>query len=169
MKTSAFLIILWIFNIQFSNSQNYETGINDRIDTLITFDPATNIEEIKVMKYSYMYLNAENCESLPKNLIGKTSVIKFALLKEISFLEFRCNGKFQAKAAGGWEVKSFNLVVNNTNQAPLKIANLGSELSAEAQKMLSELKSAERIAFEQITLAHPQKGETSAEFSLQIK
>lgn len=121
MKFSPLLIILWIFNIQISNSQNYKTGISDRIDTITTFDPETKIEEIMVIKYSFVYLDADNCESLPKSFTAKANAIKFDLAKEISLLEFRCNGKFQAKGKGRWEIKSFNLVVYNANQSPTKL------------------------------------------------
>lgn len=169
MKTSSLLFILLILIINKSTSQKYETGVYERIDTIVIFDPETNIEEIKIVKSMNVYIDADNCESLPKTFIAKTNKAKVAEIKELSDIEIRCNGKFQREWKGEWEIHSFNLVIYEAKQTPRTIANLGSYFTNETQMVLAEINSGELITFEQITLVHPQKGQATAGFSLQIE
>lgn len=170
MNASSLLFIFLILITNKSTSQKYETGVYERIDTIITLDLETNIEEIKIVKSMNVYIDADNCESLPKKFIAKICKAKVEQVKELSSLEFRCNGRFQRVWEGEWEIKSFNLVISKANQAPRTIDNLGSKFTKETQKVFAEMNSGELIAFEQITLVHRQKGlSKTAEFSLQIK
>ncbi|MBK9722704.1 MAG: hypothetical protein IPO78_13995 [Saprospiraceae bacterium] len=169
MKTSSLLFILLILTTNLCTSQKYETGFNAGIDTIVTFDLETNIEVIKIVKYLNVFIDADNCESLPKKFIAKISMAAVAQVTELSAIEFRCNGKFQREWEGEWEIQSFNLVINKSKQAPRTIANLGSQFTEETKKVLAEISSGEIISFEQITLVHPQKGRTTAGFSFRIK
>ncbi|MDQ3142141.1 MAG: hypothetical protein M3Q56_07835 [Bacteroidota bacterium] len=165
MKASSLIFILLILIITKSISQKYETGVYGRIDTIVTLDLDTNIEEVKIVKSMNVYIDADNCETLPKEFSAKTTKAEVAQVKELTDIEFRCNGEFQRE----WEIESFNLVINKMKNAPRTITNLGSNFTLETKKVLSEMNSGELIAFEQITLLHPKKGLATVGFSLQIK
>jgi hypothetical protein len=169
MKTSSLLFSLLIFIVNKNISQNYETGIYERIDTVVIFDPATNIEEIKIVKSLNVYIDVDNCESIPKKFVAKTSNVKVAQVKELSAIALRCSGKFQGNWNSEWTIQSFNMVIYRAKQAPRTIANWGSDFTPETRRALEEIKSGELIAFEQVVLVHKQKGLFTTGFSLQIK
>ena len=105
MKLSLiFLLSLDILiNVECS-SQKYKTDIYERIDTIITLDMETNIADTQIVKYTDVFIDAENCDSMSEHFIAKTCVTNKFRVKKLTALEFRCNGMFQREWEGEWEI-----------------------------------------------------------------
>ncbi len=169
MKISVPILVLFMLINNTSTSQNYNTGIYERIDSIITLDMETNITDTQIVPVISIFIDAENCDSLPLHFIAKTCGGDVAQLKKLSTIEFRCNGKFQRYWEDEWDIKAFNLKPTKRNQPIQSIINQGSEFGQELKEVLANLKSGENIVFENIILVHPKKGTVAAEFLMQVK
>jgi hypothetical protein len=176
MKTTSLLFSLLIFIVNKNISQQYQTSIFERFDTIVIFDPETLVEEVRYVSSMNAIIEAGHCESLPKKFMAKTGRASIDEIKKLSAIELRCDGTVEMfwnvqsnKFDKVWEVQSFNLVVYKANQPPRTIVNWGSDFTPETKKALEEMKSGELITFEQIVLVHKQRGLFTAGFSLQIK
>lgn len=169
MKSSLCSIVPFILISYNSNSQQSNTDIYDRRDSVVTLDMEKNITDTKIIKYTVVFIDAENCNSLPLHFIAKTCRADVAQLKKLSAIEFRCNGIFQRYWEDEWDIKAFNLRTTKKNQSIQSIINQSSEFGQEIKEVLVNLKSGENIVFENIILVHPKRGTAAAEFSMQVK
>lgn len=169
MKTRSLLFLFLILSGAKGASQKMETGVYERIDTIITFDPQTQIEEIRIVKVNAVYMDAEFCEPLPKVFVAKRAEADLEQVKELSAIEFRCSGLYQREWAGEWKIQSFDLVIYKSNQATQTIANWGSDFTEETRKGLAGLDSGDLVSFERVILVHPQKGLMTGGCSLLVK
>lgn len=169
MKTCMLLGILWIMGMSDSASQAFDARVYERIDTIITFDPQTLIEEIRIVKVNAVYMDTEFCEPLPKSFIAKRAKADLEQVKKLSAIEFRCSGMYQREWAEEWKIQSFDLVIYKLNQATKTISNWGSDFSEETRKGLAGLDSGDLVSFEQVILVHPQKGLITGGCSLLVE
>lgn len=170
MKLSLIFLLSFdiLINVECS-SQKYKTDIYERIDTIITLDMETNIADTQIVKYTDVFIDAENCDSMSGHFIAKTCVTNKSRVKKLTALEFRCNGMFQREWEGEWAIQAFNIKSRNKKQTSQATINQGSEFSPKVKEILSKVKSGDQIVFENIILEHPIKGKVTAEFLMQVK
>lgn len=168
MKNLIICCFLLIASIAKVASQTYTSGVYNRVDSISIYDPETNLTESKIVKVNAIYLDASNCESLPAKFIAQDCSADEVLIKQLTEIEFRCNGMFQRNWEGEWNILSFNLVVYKDKHPPMTVFNQGSEFSDKTMRLLSTMKSWEHLKFARIILEHPQKGSVIAGFSLLV-
>ncbi len=162
---SLFIVLLFT---QKSVAQTFETGVYDRIDTIIIFDPETHIEQIEISKIASLYIDASQCDSLPKVFKAKGVNISKAISKELSALEFRCRGLAQLDWKGDLEVESFKILFYRRNKVTRVLFNKGAFFTEEVRKEIGKMSSGNRIVLKQILLAKQQKPISTGEFTLNI-
>lgn len=169
MKTGSLLLFCVLLNVAKGSSQKIQTGVYERIDTIVTFDPQTLWEEIRIVKVNAVYMDAEFCEPIPDAFMAKRGQVDLSMARELNEMEFRCSGMFQREWAGEWEIQSFNLVLYKANQPHGTWANWGAEFTEEARKGLSGLAAGDLLSFEQVILVHPKEGLKTGGCSLLVK
>lgn len=168
MKAILVCCIFLIGSMNQGICQNFKSGVYDRIDSITVTDLETGLTESKIVKVNAIYLDASNCESLPAKFIAQDCSADEVLIKQLTEIEFRCNGMFQRNWEGEWNILSFNLVVYKDKHPPMTVFNQGSEFSKKTMRLLSTMKSGEHLKFARIILDHPQKGRVIAGFSLLV-
>ena len=151
-------------------SQHIESGIFDRIDTVTVFDPETQIEVVKIAKYSNIILNLKDCNSPIKRLTSETQKVPYMKIRDLSGFEPRCMGKY----SDNWMVKSFNISIMKNDKKTDSISklelindsivippNVTSSLEALMSKamgqFLSKSNAGDVVLFENIILVNSQK------------
>ncbi len=170
MKLSLIILVhlVILINVECS-SQQYKTGIYDRIDSIVTLDMETNITDTQIVNYTDVFIDADNCESLPQHFIAKPCVTNKVRVKKLTALEFRCNGMFQREWEGEWTIHAFSIKSMSKKQTNQATINQGPEFSPDAKEIVSKLKSGDQLVFENILLEHPIKGKVTAEFIMEVK
>lgn len=169
MKALVLLFGFMISSWHQGGAQNLTTSTAERIDTIVVYDTETEIEEIKIIEVSYIKIEADFCDSFDQEFKTNIGFINASQAHQLSDIELNCNGQLQAGWTGGWEIKSFDLVFCKPNQVRSKITNPDGYFSELSQIMLRELNYGDLLIFEQMYLAHPQKGEASIEFTMKVK
>jgi len=168
MKAILVCCILLIGSMNQGMSQNFKSGVYDRIDTMTVTDLETGLTDSSVAKVIYIYLDAANCDSLPLKFKAQDCSADIAQVRQLTVIEFRCNGIYQRAWEGEWNIESFNLIIYKAKQAPRMIHNMGSEFTDKTRKLLSNIKSGEKLKFNRIKIKHPLKGQVIAGFSLLV-
>lgn len=114
-------------------------------------------------------MNVDPCDSPAKLFIANESSATVSQIRELSSLEFRCNGQYQREWENEWKIVSFQMVLFKAKRSTKTLTNPGSQFTTENLNFLAELKPGDKIAFEKIILQHPQKGEATAGFSLRVQ
>ncbi len=169
MKTYLFYFLLLAVSINNSSAQKCKSDVYKRIDTIIIYDPETKIESIKIVKSTNIYLDADNCEALPKNFMADTCKAVLSEAKDLSSIELRCKGKYQADWEKAWKIQSFSMVIHKSKQTTLSIDNSGAEFTSDTRNVFDKLNSGDLVEFSKINLVHPKNGMVSASFVLQVK
>ncbi len=149
--------------------QMCKTGLYERIDTIVIFDPETHVEVTRIEKAMSVYFDANQCDSLPDKMIAKTTPAKLSEVSNLASLEFRCGGLYQRPWEEEWKIESFKLVKYRANKRGQSILNVGSEFSKETKEFLRKLNSKDILGFVEIKLVHVQKGRASGEFKLKLR
>lgn len=168
MKAILVCCILLISGMNKSISQNFITGVYDRIDTTTVTDLETGLTDSSISKVIGLFLDAANCDSLPIKFKAQDCSAEEAQVRLLKAIEFRCNGILQRAWEGEWNIESFNLVIYKAKQPPRTIHNMGFEFTDKARKLIANIKSGEKLKFDRIIINHPLKGQVIAGFSLHV-
>ena len=152
----AFVCSLFLLQAQDQPALTFSTinkiQVKERIDTMIIFDPATMIETVKIMKYTSINLDLNNCKELGSDVsLGMVHLNA----KEL----FNCGNIFvNCKPAGQleyWTIQSFNMAVQLRGQGLTKLTNKGPNFNDEVKLALQNLQAGSSIYFENIQLEVP--------------
>ncbi len=134
-----------------------------RIDTVIIFDPETQIETVKINKYDAigLYLNA--CSKEDRTFKLGTFFVAEDQIRKAGHLFFHCASEPQAWQ---YEILSYIMRVQKPNGTSYNLVQSGEAFSESVKQIMTELQKGDRIVFENLNV-NP-KGNPTLEISFTL-